>query len=473
MTVLLAGLAAIAVLTPVWLLFRRLEQRGSSVGVLAILLAVLVVESALYADPNEVPAGLFHPEFGGFSFRIFDVLIPVALAARLAVRRPARTLPMALFLWAAFLAWVASCAVIGLLEGNSPTLVSFQAKVLLYIGLLALAADVAPSEWAESRGLRRVVILASALAAVLIVTDQSGVALSAEIPILPLAGFGPVGADAATIFATLGLITLVVGACSDGARIPYLALSGPLLVAPLVGDQRAALLGLIVSLVAVLALAPLAWRHVRATGTEVTLAAVAVASVFLLPVVGTAALGEPTASVPLARTIEETFQSRGKQLSGQDRVNQWEQARDMVAERPWLGWGLGKQYDYYSPGYFQFFRTDLTHNILGDLMLRTGIVGVLLFLAAVSASLGDALLSWRRSLDPRVAALGLACFGALAGIVAKGMVESLFEKYRLAMVIGLLVGMSASLGFSWRTSRAEGHVQPFRPAALPAGEALP
>jgi O-antigen ligase len=471
-TALLGGLGILVFLVPVGILFLRLERRGTSVGVLSILLGLLVVESALYADPNDVPVGLFHPEIGGLSFRIFDALIPIALAARLAVRRPARSLSVALLLWGAFLAWIVSCAVIGLLEQNPPELVTFQAKVVLYIGVMVLAMDVAPAEWFASRGLRRVVVGSSALAVILIVTDQSGVVVTADLPLVPLS-FGPVGTDVATIFAVLGLVTLVVGACSDGGRVPYLALSGPMLATPLVAGQRAALLGLVVSVLAVLAVAPLAWRHVRATGTEVTLAAVAVATVFLLPVVGTAALGGPTGSVPLAATLEETFQSRGKQLSGQDRMNQWDQARALVAERPWLGWGLGKQYDYYSPGYFQFFRTDLTHNVLGDLMLRTGLVGVALFLAAIWASLADALLAWRRSLDSRVAALGLACFGALTGMVAKGMVESLFEKYRLAIVIGVLVGMAASLAYAWRGAPTEETPRRFRPAALPAGEALP
>jgi O-antigen ligase len=474
MTVLLGGVTGLVAVLGVWALFYRLERRTeSSAAVVTILLAILVMEAALYPDPNNVPDGLFHPEIGGLSFRIFDVLIPLALAARLAVRRPPRSLPITLLLWGAFIAWLACAGVIGLVEGSPPAIVAFQAKAILYLGLMALALDVPPDGWLAPRRLRFLIGLASFAAAALIATDQASVMVSLDLPLLPLSGFGPVGSDAATIFAGLGVIALVLGVCSASGRTSLLIASGPLLLAPAVADQRAALLGLLVSLVAVAAFAPLAWRHLRATGTEVTLAVVAVAAVLVIPTVATAALGSASARVPFAETLQETFRSRGKQLSGQERVNQWDEARALVSERPVLGWGLGKQYHYYSPGFFEFKETDLTHNILGDLMLRTGVVGVLLFLAAAFASLGDALATWRRSLDPRVAALGLACFGALAGLIAKGMVESLFEKYRLAIFMGLLVGMSAGISFAWRGRLESLPLGRSRPAALPAGEALP
>jgi hypothetical protein len=50
----------------------------------------------------------------------------------------------------------------------------------------------------------------------------------------------------------------------------------------------------------------------------------------------------------------------------------------------------------------------------------------------------------------------LACTALVLGLVAKGLVESIFEKYRLAILVGLLLGMmhSAALSLAVR-ERAE------------------
>ena len=48
--------------------------------------------------------------------------------------------------------------------------------------------------------------------------------------------------------------------------------------------------------------------------------------------------------------------------------------------------GLGYEYDFYSPGPRETERTKLTHNIVLDLILRTGFVGVALFAVALSLS---------------------------------------------------------------------------------------
>jgi O-antigen ligase len=451
-----------------WAFYRSERRSGSSANAVTVIVALLVLESALYPDPTGLPTGIFHPQVGNLSFRLFDVLIPLALAARLAVRRPPRALPVALLLWVTFLVWLVCAGVIGLFGANSLTLVAFQAKAILYLGLMALAMDVAPSEWLEGPRPRWLLGASSVVAAVLVVTDQTGVSVTFENPVLPLAGFGAVGTDVATIFATFAVIAVVVGACSSERRMWLLAAAGPLSVAPLVGDQRAALVGLVVSAAAVAVAAPFAWRHMRTTGVEMALAVMAAGCLLLVPVAVSGAMGAPNPRLPLAGTLEQTFLSRGKQLSGEDRINQWTQARGLVAQRPVIGWGLGEQYSYYSPGSFEFVETELTHNIFGDLILRTGLVGLLLFLAAVFATVRDAFLVWVRSAEPLVAALGLACFGALAGMVAKGMVESLFEKYRLAILLGILIGMTSSLSYAVRVGpvpntepRRQGTAPPF------------
>jgi O-antigen ligase len=102
-------------------------------------------------------------------------------------------------------------------------------------------------------------------------------------------------------------------------------------------------------------------------------------------------------------------------------------------------------------------QSKLTHNILLDLALRTGVVGLILFVVAVALTFRDGVRTWLRQSDDRIAALALACTAALAALLAKGMVESLFEKYRLAVFLGLLVGVMISGALA---TRSEGAAEP-------------
>jgi O-antigen ligase len=444
-TLLLVGIAALLVggLAFLWLL-RQYQTPLGPERVVALLLGLLVVESSLYENPTSVPTGLFHPQAGPLSFRLFDLLIPLAIVAYMVARPPGRRpFGIQVPLWGAFVTWLAVTAVVGVYEGNSVGLVAFHAKAIIYLSTFALVAAVPPRRWLESVALRRVIVGSSVLAGCMLLLSESGVSIDLGIPGLRLVGFGALGSDAATLFAVLGVGVLAVALCSEQARLRQLALAVPLLAAPLASGQRAAMLGLAVGVGAALVLIPFAARNVRLKVSEVVLIGMAVVGIVMVLVLVDAVSGQRT-SLPLASQIQDSFQSRGKQLSEQDRVNQWAQARRLIGERPVLGWGLGKEYEYYSPGFYEFMRTDITHNIVTDLLLRTGAVGLLLFLAAYLATLWDAALSWVRELDARVAAIGLAAFCALSGLFVKGLVESLFEKYRLAIVIGALIGVSMS-----------------------------
>ena len=77
-----------------FLLFRQFEKRGRGTVVIAIIWGILLVEMALYPNQSTVPPGLFHPVFSGLSFRLFDVLIPVAVMARISVHGLARLVEM-------------------------------------------------------------------------------------------------------------------------------------------------------------------------------------------------------------------------------------------------------------------------------------------------------------------------------------------------------------------------------------------
>ena len=450
-----------------WLL--RLERTGRSATVVYLLLGLLVLESALYPDESRIPTGLIHPGGGALSFRLVDVLIPVALLARALARGFPRRLELTALWWTVLLFWLGFAAVEGALNGNSLSLDMFEAKAILYLGLFALAAGVPLAEYVKPERLERLLIGAAVLAALLVFTDQAGISMTLGIPVFPLASTGEMGADAATLFASLGIIAAVVGACREERRLRLLLASTPLLISTVAATQRAALLGVVVSLVALALLVPLAGRRVRTTPTELGLLGLAMVGLLLVPFVVAASTGlGGSASVPLSTTLSSTLNSGEKRLSAKARVAQFGAARRLIEQRPVFGWGLGKTYSYYDPGPRQFAVTNLTHNIGTDLLLRTGVFGLALFLASVISSLSAGIAVWRRYPgEAAVAAFALAAVADLAGLMAKGMAESLFEKYRLAAFMGLLAGALVSAAATReRVSEPEPSVLPRAQPAL-------
>ncbi len=443
--ILLLG-AVVAVLV-VGLLFAWLVRASRTLAgrelIVSLLVALLVIDASLYENQNVVPNGLFHPHAGGLSFRIFDVLIPLALVARVVARPAPSPGPAQTLFWGAFLIWVLFAAIEGVMGGNPKDSLTFEAKVIIYLGTFVLVSAVPARRWPESRPMRRVVLISSALAAFLLVATEAHVQLNLNLPLAPLSGFGVMGTDAATIFATLGVITLAVGVCSERDRLRTLIVALPLLAAPLVAGQRAALVGLAVSLAALAVAGAFGRRWIRVKAAEVGIMMAVVLAVFTAVIV-IDAMGSSKAPFPFVQQIQATFGSQGKQLSASDRINQWTQARALIARRPWFGWGLGETYQYYSPGFYQFMTTDLTHNIALDLLVRTGIVGLALFLLAVASSVWDCIRAAVGAVDGRVAAFAIACGACVVGLFAKGMFESIFEKYRLAVLLGVLAGASVS-----------------------------
>ena len=107
----------------------------------------------------------------------------------------------------------------------------------------------------------------------------------------------------------------------------------------------------------------------------------------------------------------------------------------------------------------------MTHNIFGDLLLRSGAVGLVLFLLAFAMTSTAAARRWWSQRSDPMAAFALGVGAAVAGLVGKAMAESLFEKYRLAAALGLGIGVMLSAGL--RAPRApDGSAS--RPAAAAA-----
>ncbi len=477
---LLFGFAALAGISLFWFLV-RLERGGNSSTTILIVLWVLVLDAALYTDPNEVPVGLFHPGVGAdpdptddilesaISFRLVDLLIPIAIGARLYARGLPERIRIASVCLLAFLAWLACAGVIGFINGNAADLIAFELKAILYLGIFGLVASISIRSFVGGRGLLALLYGAAGLATSLIVMEGFGFVVRLDIPLLPLPRFGQLGADAAGIFVSLGVIALALALVRETGRLRLLAAAGPLLLTPAVASQRAAILTLIVSLATFVLVAFATRRPLRATPTEFALLGAIVVSLVLLPAVGGLALGSSDARLPFEQKVQETFTSRGKQQSAQSRLNQLKKARELIEERPVTGWGLGKTYMHYDAGYFQFFETNYTHNMGTDLLMRTGAIGLILFVLAILLSFLEGLRAWRRQADDLAAVMGLASAAIISGLLARGMVESLFEKYRLATLLGIVLGIVGSVAVTPVRARFEERVKPDMEKAWSSG----
>ena len=468
---LLFGFAAVAAISLFWCLV-GLERAGNSSTTVLVVLWVLVLDAALYSDPNEVPVGLFHPGVGAdpdptdeilesaISFRLVDLFIPIAIGARLYARGLPERIRIASLYLLAFLAWLACAGVIGSINGNASGLIAFELKAILYLGLFGLVASMSVRSFVDGRGLLWLLYGAAAFATTLIFMDGFGYVVRLDIPLLPVPRFGDLGADAAGIFVSLGLIALALALVRETGRLRLLAAAGPLLLSPAASGQRAVILTLIVSLTTFAVVAFATRRPLRATPTEFALLGAVVISLAAVPAVGSLALGSSDARLPFEQEVQETFTSRGKQQSAQSRLNQWKKARELIEERPVTGWGLGKTYEHYDAGHLEFFETNYTHNVATDLLMRTGAIGLVLFVLAIVLSFVDGLRAWRRQTDDLAAVLGLASAAIIAGLLARGMVESLFEKYRLAALLGVVLGIVGSVAVRPVRARFEERVKP-------------
>jgi len=442
--ILLVAAAAASVLVGV---FVHWERTGKEHYVVLLLLGLLVAETTLYQNQDNMPRDLFHPGSGAFEFRLPEVIITLALLARMVVRGRATRVGVPPLLWLAFGAWVGVASVEGILRHNNFTQIPYEGKVIVYVvGGYALAAGVPIQRFFEGRCLERLVRWSAVAATVVMIMTAAHKSYSIHLPVLPLPDFGIDGSDAATIFAAIGLIGLLLELAKEKRSRLTLLCVVPLLGSPFLSDQRAVLimLGVSVCVVLVVAAGATARRRLRVRAAEVLLTALAVVGVVLGIAVIPAVESQHPVQVPLSATIARTFNTTGKIQSAEDRASKWAMAYSIIRKHPIIGNGLGLEFSFYEPGPNVFTMTDVTENIGLDLWLRAGLIGLGLFLLALFFSVFDGFVAWRIHPDRMVAVLALALVAVVVGLVAKGMVESIFEKYRLATTLGLSLGMLRS-----------------------------
>ncbi|MBA2624292.1 MAG: O-antigen ligase family protein [Acidimicrobiia bacterium] len=444
MTLAILVVAATAGLA-LWSRFCRWEREGRRELVLAVVLGAVVADLILYPSQNNVPIGLFRPYVAGQSFRLSELLIVVGLLARVAVSGGPRRFTAVGLAWTAFSVWYGAAAVSGLLAGNPIEDVLFQAKVIIYIaGGLGLAAGVDPSRLVTTKAIGSWFVGLGAVVAVMFPLTLRTSDLRLALPGLALDDLGELGPDGASAVVVLATIALLVEGCRRNRRALIGLAAMPMVVSVFASTQRAAMLGLAVTAALLVVLATSGtWRkRLRTTPTSIflviTVVAVAAASLALLQI----RKGE---RLPVVDAYEETFLATKKQQSADIRVMLWREARLLYDERPFVGHGLGVPFEVPVP------RTDRVvdsgfHNLVWDLLARTGIIGLVLFLLAVAVTLREGWRGWRGHADARVAALALGAVLGLASLLAKGMVEDVFEKHRLATLLGLLLGIMVAAG---------------------------
>ncbi|MGA9636547.1 MAG: O-antigen ligase family protein [Solirubrobacterales bacterium] len=459
----MTGNLAVLLAAILFVVFRRLERRGRGDVVIVLIVGLLLLETTLYPNQSTVPSGIFHPVLGGLTFRLIDLVVPAAVVARISVRGLSSFGANAL-LWAAFLAWLVTAGLIGLLNGHSFSQVTFEGKAIAYLSAIYLTATIPAREYLASRAMARLIGASAILATLLLITSNAGVAinLGARPPqgadLVAAAGqtidpAGSLSADAAATFIALGTIAVAMAFNSPGSRqrARLMIAAAPLLASTTAAGQAAAFLELGVALAVLAGLVVVSKRALQTTPTEIALATMIVVGALLVPLLVSTARSDQAQRPPFEREIVASVSGPEQHQTTEGRLNQWHTARLMIEQRPVLGWGLGTQFQYFDPGFFHFFTIDITQNLILDLLLRLGIIGLVLFLAAIGVTIYRGGRAWFRLVDDRVAALALGAVAGVVGILAKAMTESDFEKYRVAVTLALLIGLviSAASEYEW------------------------
>jgi O-antigen ligase len=443
----LIAIILIGVVIAVVKLFVRWEREGKEYLVPLVLLGMLVVEATIYNDPNAVPRGLFHPGSGSTQLRLPEIYITLALVARLIARgRPVRIgLPAGL--WLAFCAWMVVGAVEGKLYGNGLSQDLYEAKDIFYIvGAYALAGGVPIRKYIDTGALFKLGTLCVVCASVIDLMTLAKVSVNTNLPLLPLAKFGTVGAETAALYLAIVAMCLLVRLASGPIRLIHVLALVPVVGSVLLADQRAVLvnLGLVVLVVVVgIIVGPRRGiaRGFYVTAGQLVLTVLAIVAIGLLLVVVPAAVDRQPPQLPLASSAQSLFHNEAKAESAQDRLNLAAAAEKLIPQHLLIGWGYGIEFQYFETGTRTVVTVAYAHNLVLDLWLRLGLIGLVLFALALGVSVKGGLRVWRRDQDRVTASLALAIVGVLAGLVATGLLEPMLDEYRFTVLFGVSLGL--------------------------------
>jgi O-antigen ligase len=429
------ALALIAAI-PLFMLARRGELDGKPERFVGVVVVTLLVESLLYPSQADVPVGPFRIPVMGGALRLHDYVVMIGLVARASVRSLPRHVTVSGMLWFLSFVWLATAAARGLLVGHDRSVVLFSAESLIGLfGGFALVAGCDPSRLADM--LRRPFVVPLGVLILLLMLSNEA---SSERRTYLGTGLGGISVDAASVFVALGTFVLLVQ-WSSGQRNRWAGWATlPLLAAPLTIEQRATLIHLGGSiLVVVWAMTRVEWRsRIHVPRVQLLWGTLAIVGAVMLVLM--VQLSRTEGSIPFADYYEDTFKSENQQLSAQARRDAFAVGIDEWSAAPIYGYGLGHTYEIVRPYGTGIEQPATFDNVPLDLMVRSGLVGLVLVAAAAISTLRDGVRTWRRHRDSAVAAIALAAVAVLVGLGLKAGFESILEKGKLTLVLGLSAG---------------------------------
>ena len=447
-----AGLLLLGVVGAVFL---RREQTGRRLTALHVVLLILVLDCALF-PAGGTSTGIFVLPINNHTTGTLFLLMPFLLFLRWLSGRARLRINAPGLAWVAYFLWLVAEFYAGHQHGNASSDAVQELKVVVMLGGAAmLAAGVEARDLVGRHGIPLMVRWAAPIASIVTLTSLAGVSSNSSFGLFHGVKTGQMGADAASVFASLGMLGLAIALSAPERHRNGLVSSGVLLIAPVFTGQRASLLGLIAGLGLICVWPAISKRHrvLRVTPQEKVALGLAV-----LAVAGMLALGSATGHGynPAGSSVASSFTSAGKADSAQSRINQWKVARSLIAKEPLLGYGLGKRYlhvEQIEGAPLFYVENDLTHDIFLDLLLRAGIIGLVLMVLAIGTTAWAGLRAAYRHVSARIGAMGLAATAIVVELVTRGAVESIFEKERLSVLLGLTVGIACSANRSTRSQR--------------------
>ena len=424
--------AGLALILLIWW-FASLEARNERHTILVVLGVVVLVEAVLAGPASEVPRGILRPEIAGQDFRPPDAIIAAALAARVMNLKGDRVSTMALW-WSGFLAMYVTAAAVGILNGFPVVEVLFQAKGAFYlIGGMTIASGADPKRLSESIG--RLSVIAAAVIVIAFMVSALNLRIAFAIPGQRFNRLGNLSNDSITLMILIGVLALVIEATRGKPRPLYTGSALILLLSPAAGQQRASYLVLAacLAMLAILFFSP-TWKD----RSRVTLLEVSLVFAGLIAVAGVNFVVNDGAEI--VAPIEDAFSGAAEQRSAESRFSLASQAIDKIQERPILGWGAGIKVIRQA----QLSNREVAaaaHNVILDLAMRVGLVGLGLFLAAVFTTVTAGARVWRSARSDLVAAAAAAGTICMLAVISKGMVEPALDKFRLSLSMGMSVGL--------------------------------
>lgn len=437
-------------------LFFMLELRSRRDVIIWIILGEAILETILYPNQAAIESPLFYLPLAGRHVRPAEILITMALFARAAVTTKRSRWTLAGGAWAAFFAWYCTEFLLGLVNHNPRFAALFDLKQLLLFlgGSYLLTAGVPIAQLTGRRAIGRwLAWLGPTILA--LIPFSHGLSLSLDFSLLPLSSIS-YGADASDCVVALGALFLAIELCRPDPRPRAAGIAMVLILSSLVGTQRAAMLvtgGVFGVFIAAVLVAKGLWTRRTSFATRsLRRLAAASSAVGAIALAGMAAASIPN---PLSQRIHQALFSTGKAESANARLQIWREAFALISQRPAFGHGLGIQVPLRQVWPMPVIMVP-THDLVLDLLLRSGIVGLALFVFALVLFFRQGITVWRLSAEPLTAAAALGAMAGIVGLLALSGVESLFDQVRIAITFGFLFGVLTSASRAYEAEGARG-----------------